>query len=146
MQWNKESIYQEGKKKVWYMWMDTQADSEGESLSCTLMAIWITFMGVSSKFPLASHFDLPSSRSIFGVPQDPSMCAHASLSQDGSYRRGIWVEHPLTLLLLSPAISLFCTCMFREVSWLRKQKIPGLGKAQPPPLIILLFLTLSFHQ
>ena len=26
-------------KKVQYVWMDTQADSEGESLSCTLMAI-----------------------------------------------------------------------------------------------------------
>ena len=26
-------------KKIQYVWMDTQADSEGESLSCTLMAI-----------------------------------------------------------------------------------------------------------
>ena len=24
------------------------------------------------------------------------LCAHASLSQDGSYLKGIWVEHPLT--------------------------------------------------
>ena len=26
------------------------------------------------------------------------MYAYASLSQDGSYCKGIWVEHPLTLL------------------------------------------------
>ena len=54
--------------------MDTQADSEGESLSRTLVAFWILW-GVSYKFPLATHFDLPSSQSIFGIPQDPSMCA-----------------------------------------------------------------------
>ena len=69
---------------------------------------------------------------------------NASLSQGGSYCKGIWVEHPLTLLPLSPAINLFCTCMFREVSWLHKKEIPGLGKAQPPPLIVLLFLTWKF--
>ena len=29
--------------------------------------------GISSAFPLANHFDLPGSQSIFGVSQDPPM-------------------------------------------------------------------------
>ena len=39
----------------------------------------------TSEFPLVNHFDLPGSQSIFGISQDPHMCAHASLSQDGFY-------------------------------------------------------------
>ena len=35
--------------------------------------------GISFRFPLASHFDLSGSLSIFGVSQDPPMCVHASL-------------------------------------------------------------------
>ena len=31
--------------------------------------------GISSRFPLTNHFDLPSSKSIFGVSQDFLMCA-----------------------------------------------------------------------
>ena len=38
---------------------------------------------VSSGFPLANHFDLPGSESVFGISKDPLKCAHASLSQDG---------------------------------------------------------------
>ena len=42
--------------------------------------------GISPSFPLANHFDL--SGSIFGISQDPPMWAHASLNQDGFYRKG----------------------------------------------------------
>ena len=49
---------------------------------------------------MASHYDLPGSQSTFGRSQDPPMRAHASLSQDGFYRKDIWVEHPLTEFLL----------------------------------------------
>ena len=45
------------------------------------LLLWNT----SSEFPLVSHFDLPGSLSIFGISQDPHMCVHASLSQDGFY-------------------------------------------------------------
>ena len=55
-------------------------------------------MEFSPGFPLTNHFDLPGSQSLFGISQDPPMYAHASLSQDGFYRKGIWVEHPLTEL------------------------------------------------
>ena len=48
---------------------------------------------VSFGFPLARHSDLPGSQSIFGVSQDPSLCAHASLSQDGFYRKGVQVTY-----------------------------------------------------
>ena len=54
--------------------------------------------GISSWFSLANHFNLPGSQSIYGISQDPPMCAHAFLSQDGFYQRGLWVEHPLTSL------------------------------------------------
>ena len=49
--------------------------------------------GISSGFPLANHFDLPGSQSTFDVSQDPPMCLHASLSQDGFYMA---YGHPLT--------------------------------------------------
>ena len=35
--------------------------------------------------------NLPGSQSIFGISQNPPRCVHASLSQDGFYRRGLWV-------------------------------------------------------
>ena len=44
--------------------------------------------GISSSFPLADHFDLPSLQSLFGISQNHSMYAHGSLSQDGSYHLG----------------------------------------------------------
>ena len=54
--------------------------------------------GISSGFPLANHCDLPGSQSTVGRSQDPPVWVHASLSQDGFYWKGIWVEHPLTIL------------------------------------------------
>ena len=59
-------------------------------------------MGFSSGFPLTNHFDLPGAQSIFGVSQDPSMCAHASLSQDGSYHKDIWTYGWGTSLNITP--------------------------------------------
>ena len=59
-------------------WIDTQADSEGESLSASLWQFELLLWGISSVFPLASHFDLPGSRSMFGLSQDPLGCAHTS--------------------------------------------------------------------
>ena len=35
--------------------------------------------GISSRFPLANHFGLPGSKSIFGVSQDFPMCVRAHL-------------------------------------------------------------------
>ena len=47
--------------------------------------------GISSGFPLASHFDLPGSAYIFGISQSLSMHAHTFLSQDGFHSRGLQV-------------------------------------------------------
>ena len=85
------------RKRVQQVWIDTWVDSR-KSLSRMLMVVWITFMGISSVFPLASHYDFPGSQSIFGVSQDPPKCAHACLSQGGFYQKGMWVEHPLASL------------------------------------------------
>ena len=38
-------------------------------------------MGISFGFPLANHFDLPHLQPIFGLSQDPSICAHAFLAK-----------------------------------------------------------------
>ena len=55
-------------------------------------------------FPLASHFDLPGSESVFGLPQGPLIGVHASLSQDGFQRRGYgWTD--TTPLLTSKELS-----------------------------------------
>ena len=71
--------------------------------SCALTTLtW----GISSGFPLADHFDLLGSESIFSISQDPPMRACASLSQDGFYRRGIWAKHLLTSLPFRPPKSL----------------------------------------
>ena len=72
--------------------------------------------GVSSGFHSANHFYFPGSQSMFGLSQDPLLCVRASLSQGESYRRGVWVEHPLTLLPLWPARSHFCARVVGEVS------------------------------
>ena len=53
------------KKYIWYMWIDTGVDSE--SLSHTLVAMGITFIGISSRSPLDSHLDFSGSQSIFGT-------------------------------------------------------------------------------
>ena len=65
------------------MMIDTGEDSEGEFLSFALVKVELLLWGVSSGFPLAIHFDLPDSESIFdseSISQDPPMC-----SQDGFY-------------------------------------------------------------
>ena len=76
-------------KTVQYMWIDTQADSEGKFLSHALVELELLLCNIFSVFPLTSSFDLP--QSIFRVSQDPSMCAHASLSQDEVYCKVLWI-------------------------------------------------------
>lgn len=76
-------------KIVQYMWIDTQADLEGKFLSHALVELELLLCNISSVFPLASNFDLP--QSILGVSQDPPICAHASLSQDELYCKGLWI-------------------------------------------------------
>ena len=66
--------------------------------------------GIYSGFPLANHFDLPGSHSMFSLSQDPSMCAHAPLSQDELYCKDLWVEHPLTSLPIDLHGIFLCVC------------------------------------
>ena len=76
---------------------------------------------------MANHFDLPGSESIFGISQDLPMCVHTSLSQDGFYRRGLWID--LASFSISPLLTSkepFCACVVGEVSWLLEWEICGL--------------------
>ena len=107
--------------RVNYMWIDTWADSEGESVSHTLKWQYMGyFFRVSSgqsfffgggmggvqpgacpahpgpAHPFANRFYLPGSQSVFGISQDPPMCVHASLSQDNIWIGSIpWHHSPL---------------------------------------------------
>ena len=56
----------------------------------------------SFQFPLTSHFDVPDSESVFGIPQDPPICSYSSVSQDRVYCKSLWVEHPLASILFDP--------------------------------------------
>ena len=97
--------------------------------------------GISSGFPLANHFDLPGSKSVFGISQDFPMCVRASLSQDGFYQRGLWVGwHPSPFDLQGAFLHMgsrggLLTLKMRTV-W---SLIFYLGRAQPPVSIVLLF-------
>ena len=85
----KQANYFVGVKSIQYVWIDTQAGSERVAESRAHWQFELLSRGISSGFPLTSHFDLPGSESIFGVSQDPPTCVHASLSQDGFHLRGL---------------------------------------------------------
>lgn len=79
-------------------WTHRQTKGERELLSRTLMAVELLLLGISSGFPSAKHFALLGSQSIFDISQDPAM-----LWEDPPthlYLKGIWAEHPLTLIPL----------------------------------------------
>ena len=92
-----------GKKECSTVWIDTQGDPERVSLSWLFeSALW----GIASGFPLAKHFYLSGSESIFGVSQDPPRCMRTLLSQDEFHWRGLWVGRlTIIYLLISKELS-----------------------------------------
>lgn len=64
----------------------TQGRAQRASLAVPSWQSELLLWGVSSGLPLANHFDFPGFQSTFDVSQDPPMCLHASLSQDGFYK------------------------------------------------------------
>ena len=87
------------RKGVQYVWIDTSrlGGRVPESHLCSSLSY--LYAAFSSGFPLTSHFYFPGSESTFGLPQDPSLCVHASLSQDGFFQGGLWVawHHVISL-------------------------------------------------
>ena len=65
---------------------------------------------------MANYFDLSGSESILGISQDPPMCAHTALRQDGFYLRGLWVVSILSITPLLNSKEPFCACVVGEVS------------------------------
>ena len=105
--------------------------------------------GISSRFPPASHLDLPGSKSVFGISQDLPTCVHASLSQDGFYWRGLWVDlatwHHSPFDLQGAFLHMYSrggllTSRMRNM-W---SLIFYLGRAHPPLSIVLLFFFFFF--
>ena len=85
------------KNRVQYLWIDTQADSErvAESYPCGILNY---FMGYFFLLSFGQSFSFAWFRVHIYNISGSSMCAHASLSQDGFHRRGLWVEHHLASL------------------------------------------------
>ena len=123
------------------MWIDTWGNIQRESP--WVAPSWqfeLVLWDISFGFPLANHYNLPGSQSIFGPSQDPPMCVHAFLSQGGFYQKGVWVRnipwHDSPLTSKKPFLH---KCGWGGLLTLRNE-ICGLGRAQPPPLVVLLFL------
>ena len=101
------------------------------------------YAAFSSGFPLTSHFDLPGSESMFDLPQDPSLCVHTSLSQDGFFRRGLWVAWHHVSLPFDLQGAFLCLHSQGSLLTLRMRNMWSLlfylGRAQPSPTTVLLF-------
>ena len=100
-------------------------------------------MGRFIWFSFGSSFDLPGSQSIFDASEDPPMSAHASLSQDGSYHKGLWVDHPLTSLPFDLQGAFLCLCgRAGLLTWRMREMWPGQGPASClncPAILVLEF-------
>ena len=97
-----------------------------EEQSCPCGTLNHLYGGIYSWFSLAVHFDLSGSESIFSISQDLPLCVHASLNQDGFYRRGLWVVVSVDITPLLTSKKPFCLCAVGEVSWLSEWKVYGL--------------------
>ena len=88
-------VFIKGGKSTVHLCVQSYSEREGVRAAPSWqfeLLLW----GTCSRFPLANHFDLLGSQSIFGISLDPPMCAQVSLSQGGFHQKGIWIEHPLT--------------------------------------------------
>ena len=106
-------------------------------------------MGHFIWFSFSSSFDLPGSQSIFDASEDPPMSAHASLSQDGSYHKGLWVDHPLTSLPFDLQGAFLCLCgRAGLLTWRMREMWPGQGPASClncPAILVLEFQSQPEH-
>ena len=100
------------------------------------------YWGISSGFPLANHFDWPDSESVFVISQDPPMWVCIC--------QPTWIpakSFDITPLLTSNDISsqegVFLSSLTTRMRnmW---SLLFYLGRAQPPPLIVLLSIFWSF--
>ena len=92
---------------------------------------------------MANQFDLPGSQFVFDVSEDPPMRAHTTLSQDGFYHKGLWVDHPLTSLPFDLQGAFLCMCGWGGLlTWKMREMWPEQGPASClncPALLVLEF-------
>ena len=129
-----------GGKSVQYVWIDTLADSEGTPWVEASWWFELLLWGVSSRFPLANHYDclVHSSNLVYLrilLCVLIHLLAKLNFTEKASEWNIPWHDSPLA------SKELFCACVVGEVSWLLKQEICCLSRAQSPSLIALLFLT-----
>ena len=129
------SVYQEKKSTV------SEDRHTGGLREVVVPSWWLESLlwGITSGFPLADHFHLPGSESIFGITQNPPVCTNMSLSQDGFYQRSQWVGRlSISSLLTYKKLSSqegFLDC------GKEKYMVSYLLSGQPPLLVVLLFLS-----
>lgn len=120
------------------MWIDTQESSQKESLSHNLISgLNHHIGGISSEFPYPIIMCLVHS-SYMVYLRSPYKWGHTSPSQDGLYCKGLWVMS-ISLVHHSLRTQRTSVCMWSERFPVLRMKICGLGRAQPPLLIVLLF-------
>jgi len=74
------------------MWIDAGRPTERVTpLWCLKSLTW----GISSRFPLVSHFDLPGSESLFGLSQGALVCVCVSVRVRISQPRWIPAKRPI---------------------------------------------------
>ena len=67
--------------------------------------------GISSRFPLADHFDFPGSLSIFGTSQDLPMCAKHLLAKMDSTQEACGYSVPWHYTPVDIQGAFLCTCV-----------------------------------
>ena len=141
----------ESMKQVKYLWrgkkstvcVDRHMGRHREKDSCTI-AIWIHLWCVSPGFlwPIVLIYFVHSPYLVY-LRIFP--CVHMHLLAKMDFTKKVYGQRTsLDITSLWPPRRLSAHCVVSEVSWLLDWEICGPGRAQPPLLIVLLFLSWSF--
>ena len=122
--------------------MDRHTSGIRERNSCPNDSLNHLHWGISSGFPLANHFDWPESESVLDISQDPSMFMCIFLPAWIS-AKNFDITPLLTFNELSSQEGVFLSSLTTRMRnmW---SLLFYLGRAQPPPLIVLLSIFWSF--
>ena len=133
------------RRKKSTVWIDTWVGFGTESLSCNLVAVWITFMGhfFQVSFGQSSWFAWFTVSILVYLRILP--CRHTHLLAKMNSTKNVYgYSIPWHHSLFDLQESFLSCCVAGEVSWLPEWEICGLGRAHSPPLIVPLFSSWSF--
>ena len=124
------------------MWIDTRADSEGESLSRAVVAVSITFMGHFFWVPFGQSFWFAwFTVHIWYISRFSHVCTHISSPRQILLKGHMGREHPLTQLSFGLQGACLYMCGWGGLLTLRVRNM-----TQPLPLIVLLLSSWKFQS